>query len=84
MFIVVIGNATEQIALDTIIINLGMFVLYNVNMSQAASIVWDIRQLKLIQMDKHNYDKEDLFGGRYVWKKRTRKCMSGELMLNTF
>ena len=68
MFIVVIGNATEQIALDTITINLGMFVLYSVNMNQAASIVWDIRQLKLIQRDKHNYDKEDLFGGRYVWK----------------
>lgn len=68
MFIVVIGNATEQIVLDTITINLGMFVLYSVNMSQAASIVWDIRQLKLIQRDKYNYDKEDLFGGRYVWK----------------
>lgn len=68
MFIVVIGNATEQIALDIIIINLGMFVLYSVNMNQAASIVWDIRQLKLIQRDKYNYGKEDLFGGRYVWK----------------
>lgn len=68
LFIVVIGNAAEQTALDTITTNRGMFVRCNVNTNRTESDVRDTQQLKLIQRNNYSYGKEDLFGGRYVWK----------------